>query len=126
MKATYECIINQVGITFFVLFPMSVAGLCLVLFVLFSRIQGEAPSYWALRGLQFIQGCACEIGLLGSVIALSMSFGRLEPSISKEIVSSMLNLLSHAFGSTIFGVVVYLICSAGLFFLEETNGANES
>lgn len=119
MKASYAYMIGQVGITFYILFPMSVGGLGFVFFLIFSRIQGEAPSDWALRGLEFIQGCACEIGLLGSVIALSMSFGRLEPDISKEIVSSMLNLLSHAFGSTIFGVVVYLLCSGGLFFLKE-------
>jgi hypothetical protein len=77
-----------------------------------------------IRTLQYIQGTACEIGLLGSVVALSMSFGRLGPEISEEIVSSMLYLLSHAFGSTIYGVVLYLISSAGLFFCKENNEKN--
>lgn len=126
MKAMYDYIFGQVGITFFALFPMSVLGMSLVLLLALSKIQGDSPACWAVKGLRFIQGCACEIGLLGSVIALSMSFGRLEPDISREIVSSMLRLLGHAFGSTIYGVIVYLLCSAGLFFVEEEDEAIEA
>lgn len=124
MKEIYQNLVGEVGITFFVLFPMSVAGLGLVLSIICFRIQGEIPPKWMVRSLEFIKGSACEIGLLGSVIALSMSFGRLGPNISKEIVSSMLSLLGHAFGSTIYGVILYLTCSAGLFFLEEEDASD--
>lgn len=126
MKAIYEQIFGEVGITFYALFPMSVVGLGLIIFLICCRFNGDSPAWWVLKILRFIQGCACEIGLLGSVIALSMSFGRLEPNISKEIVSSMLTLLGHAFGSSIYGVLIYLLCSAGLFFMEEEDeGKNE-
>lgn len=110
---------KYIGPVFWGLMPISVITGVLVLYVFYSIWSNKEISEWVEVLLAHFKETASLLGLLGSVYALTSSFG-VDGASVVEIREKMFFILSTGFWSTIAGVLVSLEASVGLLAMKRT------
>lgn len=109
----YPWLIEKIGPTFFLLFPMSVLTVAFLIALLLFK---NPPSYLKVA-LSYLKRIAPQVGLLGSVLGIALGLSGMELEAGREILNRLVQLLGTAYFSTLYGISISLICS--LAFIRE-------
>ncbi|RLF53180.1 MAG: hypothetical protein DRN28_07175 [Thermoplasmata archaeon] len=102
----YNYIAQKVGPTFFLLYPLGVISLA---FLVLSLLTKEGERF--VRFLTYSRNTAPQLGLLGSVLGLSMGMRKIELGGGEEMFEEVIHLLGNCFLSTVYGILISLVCS---------------
>lgn len=104
---TYKTLVELIGPTLYVLFPMAVILVSIVLLIIFGKMDGRFPS---VKELQLVEEGAPIIGLLGTVIALVKGFGKLDLTLAADSsIQVMIKTISESLYATPTGLSLGLV-----------------
>ena len=116
--SVYPWILEKIGYTFFLLFPMSILTVAFLIALLLLK---NPPAYLKVS-LSYLKSIAPQVGLLGSVLGIALGLSGMELEGGREVLNRLVQLLGSAYFSTLYGISISLICSLAFIGGGEIDG----